>query len=55
MDEDNLAEKYHVDACRYAGIIHSDAPGKVRIKATQQSVKTKEEERTEIDITPIYE
>ncbi len=52
LDEDNLAIKWAVDACRYAGILHSDAPDQVSIKAKQQKVKTKEEERTEIEITP---
>lgn len=50
LDEDNLAEKYHVDALRYAGIISSDSPDKISIKARQEKVKTKAEERTEIEI-----
>lgn len=51
LDEDNLAEKFHVDALRYAGILPSDAPGRCRIITTQEKVATKEEERTEITVT----
>lgn len=53
LDEDNLCPKYFVDGLRYAGIIRGDAPGQVSIRTTQEKVKTKEEERTEITITPI--
>lgn len=51
LDEDNLAEKYHVDACRYAGLIPADSPDQTHIEVTQEKVKTKEQERTEITIT----
>jgi len=54
LDEDNLAIKWAVDALRYAGIIPDDSPDKVSIKACQQKVKTKEEERTEITIVPEF-
>lgn len=50
-DEDNLAEKYHVDALRYLGIIPDDSPDKCHILTTQEKVKTKKEERTEITIS----
>jgi len=53
LDEDNLAVKWHVDALRYAGIIPDDAPEKVSIKARQEKVSLKEDERTEIEITEI--
>lgn len=53
LDEDNLAEKYHVDACRYAGLIPADSPDKTHIEVTQQKVKTKGEERTELLITKL--
>lgn len=55
LDEDNLAEKYHIDTCRYAGLLPSDAPGKAQIKTSQKKVGSKAEERTEIEITPIQE
>ncbi len=51
LDEDNLCEKYHVDCCRYAGLLPSDAPDRTRIQVSQVKVKTKENERTEIRIT----
>lgn len=41
IDEDNLCEKYHVDLCRYAGIISGDAPEQTKIEVYQ--VKSKEE------------
>ncbi len=50
LDEDNLAEKFHVDTCRYAGLIPSDAPDQTTITVSQVKVKTKEECRTEIEI-----
>jgi hypothetical protein len=53
LDEDNLAEKFHVDALRYAQVIPEDSPDKVSIIATQEKVKTETEERTEITIERI--
>lgn len=50
LDEDNLCEKFHVDCCRYAGILSSDAPDKTHITVSQVKVKTTAEERTEITI-----
>ena len=51
LDEDNLAEKYHVDACRYAGLLLSDEPGKTKIEVGQRKAGKGEVERTEIEIT----
>lgn len=51
LDEDNLCGKYHCDLLRYAGILPSDAPGQTQIQNRQSKVKTKEEERTEIEVT----
>ena len=53
LDEDNLAEKSHVDACRYAGLIPADSPDQTSIQATQVKVATEAEERTEIEITRV--
>ena len=53
LDEDNLAEKFHVDACRYAGLIPSDAPDQTTIQVGQVKVKKKTECRTEIEIERI--
>jgi len=50
LDEDNLAEKYHVDCCRYAGLIPSDAPGCAKIETAQKKVGMKEDEYTLIEI-----
>lgn len=53
LDEDNLCEKWHVDALRYAGILPDDAPGKARIETRQEKVGSKAEERTEITVEPL--
>ncbi len=53
LDEDNLCEKFHVDALRYAGILPSDEPGRCHIVTTQKKVRHKKEERTEITVTLI--
>jgi hypothetical protein len=50
LDEDNLCEKYHVDLCRYSGVLPDDAPGKVQIKVCQQKAAKGEAERVEIEI-----
>jgi hypothetical protein len=52
LDEDNLCEKFHVDCCRYAGLLPSDAPGQTRIEVAQFTVKDEADERTEIEIFP---
>lgn len=49
-DEDNLCEKYHIDALRYLNLIPDDSPDKCHIITTQQKVSTKKEQRTEISI-----
>jgi len=50
LDEDNLAEKFHVDCCRYAGIIPGDAPECASIEVRQEKVGKGEQEETLIDI-----
>ena len=50
LDEDNLCEKFHVDLCRYAGILSSDAPGKSKIEVSQQKVPSKDKEFVRIEI-----
>lgn len=50
LDEDNLCEKYHVDCCRYAGLLPSDSAAKARIVTTQEKVGSEAEERTVISI-----
>lgn len=52
LDFDNLAEKYHVDCCRYAGLIPGDSPEEIDDEPTTQRKRRKgEEEHTEITIT----
>ena len=53
LDEDNLCEKYVVDCLRYAGILSVDSPDRTTIAVSQEKVKSKAEERTEIVITPL--
>lgn len=50
LDTDNLVAKYHVDALRYASIIHSDAPNQAEIKVTQRKCKEGEEEHVDIEV-----
>jgi hypothetical protein len=50
LDEDNLCEKYHVDLCRYAKILPSDAPGKLKIEVCQVKTVKGEPEETVIEI-----
>lgn len=50
IDEDNLCEKYHVDLCRYAGIIPGDQAETTSITAIQKKVGKEEEEKTRIEV-----
>jgi hypothetical protein len=50
LDADNLCEKYHVDLCRYAGVIPDDSPDKVEIQVSQRKANKGEEEATIIEI-----
>lgn len=50
LDEDNLAEKFHVDCCRYAGLIPSDAPECARIEVRQEKVGKTEREETRVEV-----
>ena len=50
LDEDNLCEKYHVDCCRYAGLLPADSPDKVSIQATQRKAEKGEAEHVKIEI-----
>ena len=53
LDEDNLCEKYHIDCCRYAGLLPGDDPSQARIETRQEKVRSKADERTEIVIERI--
>lgn len=50
LDEDNLAEKYHVDCLRYSGLIPGDAPGQAKIQVSQEKIGREESPRVEIEI-----
>lgn len=53
IDVDNLVSKFHVDCCRYAGLLHSDAPDKTTIEVTQRKHRPGELPHTEIVIEQI--
>ena len=53
LDEDNLSEKWIVDALRYRGIIRDDSPGCAEIRVQQVKVSKPHEEGTFIQIIPI--
>lgn len=50
LDVDNLCPKWFVDSLRYNGIIEDDSPKYIDLQIRQEKVKTKQEERTEIEI-----
>jgi hypothetical protein len=50
LDEDNLCEKFHVDLCRYAGILPGDEAGTTKIEVCQEKVGPKEPERVVIEV-----
>ena len=53
LDADNLTGKCFVDCLRYGGIIPDDTAAIMDYSISQQKVKTKKEERTEIEVTAI--
>jgi len=50
IDPDNLCGKYHLDLCRYAGLIRDDSAKEIDFRITQEKVRTKEEEKTVIEL-----
>lgn len=50
LDEDNGCCKFHVDLCRYSGIISSDAPGTTKIEVAQVKVGKGEREFVRIEV-----
>lgn len=50
LDPDNLCVKYFVDGLRYCGLLTDDSPEHISLTVSQVKVKTKAEERTEIEI-----
>jgi hypothetical protein len=53
LDEDNLCEKYHVDLCRYAGVLPTDSPSQVKIEVCQKKAGKKDVEETIIEVFKI--
>ena len=51
LDEDNLCEKFHVDCCRYAGLIRNDSPGEAKIEVAQRKAAKGEAEKVIIEIS----
>lgn len=49
-DPDNVSPKYIVDAMRYEGLIKNDTIQDIDLTVQQVKVKTRKEERTEIEI-----
>ena len=50
LDEDNLCEKYHVDLCRYAGVLSDDAPERTKIEVGQTKCRKGEQEEITIEV-----
>lgn len=50
LDEDNLCEKYHIDLCRYSGVISGDEAGKTKIETAQRKTEKDEEEKVIIEV-----
>ena len=50
LDPDNLCIKYHIDGLRYAGVIRDDTTNDIELFVRQFKVKTRQEERTEIEV-----
>lgn len=50
LDPDNLCEKYHLDCCRYAGLLRDDTEAEISLKTDQRKARKGEEEHTEIQI-----
>lgn len=50
IDPDNLCPKYFIDSLRYAGLIPNDREEDITLQVSQVKVKTKAEERTQIEL-----
>lgn len=55
LDEDNLAEKFVVDALRYCGLIPDDCPETTKIEVSQRKCGKGEPEFVTVVIEPIYD
>jgi hypothetical protein len=50
QDPDNVCAKFHIDALRYESLIRDDRAADIELFVYQCKVKTKKEERVEIEI-----
>lgn len=52
LDPDNLAGgcKYFLDCCKYSKLIPDDRPQDIELHVSQEKVKSKDQERTEIEV-----
>lgn len=55
LDQDNLAEKYHVDLCRYCGALPADSPDQAQIEVSQEKASKSEQEKTVIEVWRIHQ
>jgi hypothetical protein len=53
IDPDNLCPKFFIDCLRYCGAIPDDRAQDITLEVRQEKVKRKQDERTEIEVTPI--
>lgn len=53
LDPDNLCGKWFLDCLRYCGLISDDRPEDISYFITQEKVKDKAQERTEIVVSTI--
>lgn len=52
-DPDNTCAKYVIDSLRYAGILYDDTPEAITLTVKQVRVKTRKEEKTVVELTPL--
>lgn len=50
LDPDNLAEKYHIDCLRYAGLLREDSAAEIEVETRQRKKAKGEEEHTLIEV-----
>ncbi len=50
LDTDNVTPKYFIDCLRYCHVLRDDTEAEIDLRISQKKVRTKEEERTEIEI-----
>lgn len=53
LDPDNLCGKWFLDACRYSRLVRNDRPQDIELEVSQEKVRSRRNERTEIVIEPL--